>query len=98
MSTTHEPLLERQRNALQHASQLPQNDPLRILLIAVMFTVRHGGVPYTKAALKKQFWRLYARRYCRLSSPADLRSYRNPCEAELGFLLPADKTPIKYLP
>ena len=105
MSTTHEPLLERQRNALRHASQLPQNDPLQILFVAIWMTSVHE-VPcrLTLAALKKQFWRLYARRYRRPAFDADELQRRTwsglTATQRRRYKLnrPIDKTPIKYLP
>lgn len=101
---TAQPLLERQRNALRHASRLPFSDPLRILLVAAGLAVRTGGLPHTRDALKKQFYRLYIRRYCAGEPDVDVLRCRMQARYplymahRLGLRRDFDKTPIKYLP
>lgn len=112
--STIQPLLDRQRNALRHASRLPPNDPLRILLAGAYGVAAHRQFPDLTRQfpdltrqLFRQFWRLYVRRY-------QYRFNEFPFYDSLGFReeryrrdgnlknciarTPIDKTPIKYLP
>lgn len=104
---TIQPLLDRQRNALRHASRLPPNDPLWILLAGAYGVAAHRQFPNLTRLLARQFWRLYVRRY-------QYRFNEFPFYDSLGFReerfrrdgnpknciarTPIDKTPIKYLP